>query len=211
MLPFAVVRSQTIIEPMKRRYKILLVVAGHARRGRGRPAAGAQSRLGLRHCTADCRRRTPMKGWVHRCYGGPEIVQYEELRKARAAKTRVIVKVRAASVNPLDWHYMRGKPYIMRMMGSGTRRAHGSAVGRGLRRRRGVGRQERHEVQARRRSVRRPRRRVLRVRARAREPQHRAQARERFVRAGGRDSDRGHHRAAGAARQRKAQGRRRKC
>ena len=31
----------------------------------------------------------------------------------------VIVKVRAASVNPLDWHYMRGKPYIMRMMGSG--------------------------------------------------------------------------------------------
>jgi NADPH:quinone reductase-like Zn-dependent oxidoreductase len=26
----------------------------------------------------------------------------------------VLIKVHAASVNPLDWHYMRGKPYIMR-------------------------------------------------------------------------------------------------
>jgi NADPH:quinone reductase-like Zn-dependent oxidoreductase len=60
-----------------------------------------------------------MKGWVHRCYGGPEIVQYEELPKPIAADDEVVVRVRAASVNPLDWHYMRGKPYMMRMMGSG--------------------------------------------------------------------------------------------
>jgi NADPH:quinone reductase-like Zn-dependent oxidoreductase len=28
----------------------------------------------------------------------------------------VLIRVRAASVNPLDWHYMRGSPYIMRFM-----------------------------------------------------------------------------------------------
>ena len=28
---------------------------------------------------------------------------------------KVLVKVKAASVNPLDWHYMRGVPYIMRL------------------------------------------------------------------------------------------------
>ena len=30
-----------------------------------------------------------------------------------AEDDEVIVKVRAASVNPLDWHYMRGKPVLM--------------------------------------------------------------------------------------------------
>jgi NADPH:quinone reductase-like Zn-dependent oxidoreductase len=28
----------------------------------------------------------------------------------------VLVRVKAASVNPLDWHFMRGSPYIMRFM-----------------------------------------------------------------------------------------------
>ena len=56
-----------------------------------------------------------MKGWVHRCYGGPEILQFEELAKPVVEDESVIVKVRAASVNPLDWHTLRGKPYFMRM------------------------------------------------------------------------------------------------
>ena len=60
-----------------------------------------------------------MKAWVRRCYGGPEIVKYEDLEKPVAADDEVIVKVRAASVNPYDWHMMRGKPYVMRMMGPG--------------------------------------------------------------------------------------------
>jgi NADPH:quinone reductase-like Zn-dependent oxidoreductase len=46
-------------------------------------------------------------------------VTFEDLPKPVAADDEVIVKVRAASVNPLDWHYLRGKPYIMRLMGSG--------------------------------------------------------------------------------------------
>jgi NADPH:quinone reductase-like Zn-dependent oxidoreductase len=59
-----------------------------------------------------------MKAIVHRCYGAPEVLKLEEIEKPTPADNEVLVKVHAASVNPLDWHYMRGKPYIMRI-GSG--------------------------------------------------------------------------------------------
>jgi NADPH:quinone reductase-like Zn-dependent oxidoreductase len=35
---------------------------------------------------------------------------------------QILIKVRAASVNPLDWHFMEGTPYIMRAMGVGLRK-----------------------------------------------------------------------------------------
>jgi NADPH:quinone reductase-like Zn-dependent oxidoreductase len=57
---------------------------------------------------------TPMKASVYRCYGPPEVVKLEEVAKPLPAEDRVLVKVHAASVNPLDWHYIRGNPYIMR-------------------------------------------------------------------------------------------------
>lgn len=56
-----------------------------------------------------------MKAIVSRCYGSPEVLKLEEIAKPTAADDEVLVKVHAASLNPLDWHYMRGKPYIMRM------------------------------------------------------------------------------------------------
>jgi NADPH:quinone reductase-like Zn-dependent oxidoreductase len=105
---------------MKRRYKVLLWTAGTL------AVAVIGLRLIMSHdspCGAVpplAAGETPMKGWVHRCYGGPDIVQYEDLPKPVAEDDEVIVKVRAASVNPLDWHYMRGKPYVMRLMGTGV-------------------------------------------------------------------------------------------
>ena len=57
-----------------------------------------------------------MKAIVYRCYGSAEVLKLEEIPKPVAADDRVLVKVHAASVNPLDWHYMHGKPYIMRPM-----------------------------------------------------------------------------------------------
>jgi NADPH:quinone reductase-like Zn-dependent oxidoreductase len=58
---------------------------------------------------------TPMKAAVFRCYGPPEVVKIETIEKPAPADDEVLVKVHAAALNPLDWHYMRGEPYIMRL------------------------------------------------------------------------------------------------
>jgi NADPH:quinone reductase-like Zn-dependent oxidoreductase len=55
-----------------------------------------------------------MKAIVYRCYGSPDVLSFEEIARPTAADNEVLVKVHAAAVNPLDWHYMRGTPYIMR-------------------------------------------------------------------------------------------------
>ena len=55
-----------------------------------------------------------MKAIVHRCYGSPDVLRFEDIEKPTPADDQVLVKVHAASVNPLDWHYMRGTPYIVR-------------------------------------------------------------------------------------------------
>lgn len=56
-----------------------------------------------------------MKAIVYRCYGSPDVLKFEEVAKPVPADNEVLVKVRAAAVNPLDWHYMRGEPYVMRL------------------------------------------------------------------------------------------------
>ncbi|MEO7208074.1 MAG: NAD(P)-dependent alcohol dehydrogenase [Steroidobacteraceae bacterium] len=55
-----------------------------------------------------------MSAIVYRCYGGAEVLKLEQIAKPASADDRILVKVHAASVNPLDWHYMQGKPYVMR-------------------------------------------------------------------------------------------------
>src|SRR5277367_5555221 len=60
-----------------------------------------------------------MKAIVYHTYGPPEVLQYEEIEKPTPGENEVLVKVRAASVNPYDWHFMRGTPYIMRVAMSG--------------------------------------------------------------------------------------------
>jgi NADPH:quinone reductase-like Zn-dependent oxidoreductase len=55
-----------------------------------------------------------MRAIVHRSYGGPEVLRLEEIERPACPDDRALVRVRAASVNPLDWHYLRGTPYLMR-------------------------------------------------------------------------------------------------
>ena len=57
-----------------------------------------------------------MRAMVYRCYGAPQMVKLETLEKPRPAPDRVLVKVAVAAVNPLDWHYLEGEPYLMRAM-----------------------------------------------------------------------------------------------
>jgi NADPH:quinone reductase-like Zn-dependent oxidoreductase len=57
-----------------------------------------------------------MKAIVYRCYGPPEVLALENTVRPAPADDEVLVRVRAAAVNPLDWHFMRGQPYFMRLM-----------------------------------------------------------------------------------------------
>jgi NADPH:quinone reductase-like Zn-dependent oxidoreductase len=57
-----------------------------------------------------------MKAIVYRNYGSPDVLKCEEIEKPTAEDDEVLIKVRAASVNPFDWHFMRGTPYIGRIM-----------------------------------------------------------------------------------------------
>ena len=57
-----------------------------------------------------------MKAIVYDNYGSPDVLRCEDIEKPTAGANEVLVNVRAASVNPLDWHFMRGSPYGLRMM-----------------------------------------------------------------------------------------------
>ena len=56
-----------------------------------------------------------MKGIVYSNYGSPDVLKCEEIEKPTAWDDEVLIEVRAASVNPLDWRLMRGRPYIVRI------------------------------------------------------------------------------------------------
>ncbi len=61
---------------------------------------------------------TTMKAVTYRCYGSPDVLEYGDVEKPVPGENDVLIRVKAAGVNPLDWHYMRGSPYLMRL-GSG--------------------------------------------------------------------------------------------
>jgi NADPH:quinone reductase-like Zn-dependent oxidoreductase len=50
-------------------------------------------------------------------YGSPDVLELEKVDPPVVGVGQVLVGVRAASVNPRDWHYLRGLPYIMRPVG----------------------------------------------------------------------------------------------
>ncbi len=62
-----------------------------------------------------------MKAIVYHNYGSPDVLKLEEVPKPTPKDEEVLIRIRAASVNPLDWHYMEGTPYVVRTM-SGLRK-----------------------------------------------------------------------------------------
>ena len=48
-------------------------------------------------------------------YGSPDVLELAEVEKPTPKDNQVLVKVFAASANPLDWHKMRGEPVIARL------------------------------------------------------------------------------------------------
>jgi NADPH:quinone reductase-like Zn-dependent oxidoreductase len=56
-----------------------------------------------------------MKAVVYSEYGGPEVLRHVDIGMPTPADEEILVRVHAAAVNPLDWHFMRGTPLPMRM------------------------------------------------------------------------------------------------
>src|SRR2546421_1158903 len=83
--------------------------------------------------TNDCDRKTaaptnPMKAIVY-CDYGLSNLKLEEIEKPTPTDDQVLVRVRAASVNPYDWHFVEGSPKIMRAMGVGLRKPKDTRLG----------------------------------------------------------------------------------
>lgn len=57
----------------------------------------------------------PMTAVVYCDYGSAEVLRFAAVEKPVPGDNQVLVRVRAAAVNPLDWHYMRGTPYLGRI------------------------------------------------------------------------------------------------
>ncbi len=70
----------------------------------------------------------PMTAVVRCDYGTADVLRLAPVETPVPGDEEILVKVRAAGVNPLDWHGMRGTPYLMRL-GGGLRRPNDLRLG----------------------------------------------------------------------------------
>ncbi|MCE7055190.1 NAD(P)-dependent alcohol dehydrogenase [Algoriphagus sp. AGSA1] len=55
-----------------------------------------------------------MKAFTKSKYGGPDILRLEEVQKPIVQDDQILIKIKANSANPADWHILRGKPFFAR-------------------------------------------------------------------------------------------------
>ncbi len=63
-----------------------------------------------------------MKAIEYTQYGSADVLQLTEVAKPTPKDNEVLIKIRAASVNALDWRLMTGKPAIARLLIGGLRK-----------------------------------------------------------------------------------------
>jgi NADPH:quinone reductase-like Zn-dependent oxidoreductase len=68
-----------------------------------------------------------MKAIFNSEYGPPDDLRLCDVARPTIADDQVLVRIRAASVNPFDWHLMRGDPYLVRYF-MGLRRPKGGCI-----------------------------------------------------------------------------------
>jgi NADPH:quinone reductase and related Zn-dependent oxidoreductases len=56
-----------------------------------------------------------MRAFTRNRYGGPEVLQLDKVEKPSLKDDHILVKVVANSINPADWHILRGEPYFARL------------------------------------------------------------------------------------------------
>ncbi len=63
-----------------------------------------------------------MRAMVHHRFGSAsEVLQLEEVEKPTPGEGQLLVRVKASSANPYDWHFIKGHPYFIRLGPGGLR------------------------------------------------------------------------------------------
>jgi NADPH:quinone reductase-like Zn-dependent oxidoreductase len=57
-----------------------------------------------------------MKSVAYHEYGSPDVLELQERDKPPVPDDGVLVRVHATSVNPMDWYFLTGRPYFVRIM-----------------------------------------------------------------------------------------------
>ena len=64
-----------------------------------------------------------MRAIVQRRYGSPDnVLELRDIDKPAVIEDEVLVRVHATSMHPDVWHVVRGRPYVLRIMGAGLRK-----------------------------------------------------------------------------------------
>jgi NADPH:quinone reductase-like Zn-dependent oxidoreductase len=73
-----------------------------------------------------------MKAIVQDRYGSPDVLELRDIDKPEVGDHDVLLRVRAAGVDPSVWHFTTGLPYLVRIAGGLSKpkpRVPGSAFG----------------------------------------------------------------------------------
>jgi NADPH:quinone reductase-like Zn-dependent oxidoreductase len=57
-----------------------------------------------------------MKAIEQRGYGGPDQLELRDVERPEPTDEQVLVRVHVAAANPLDWHFLTGTPWLLRLM-----------------------------------------------------------------------------------------------
>jgi NADPH:quinone reductase-like Zn-dependent oxidoreductase len=60
-----------------------------------------------------------MKAIMYTKYGSPDVLQLKDVEKPMPKDDEVLIKIRAASVNAYDWHFLTADIFLVRLMGGG--------------------------------------------------------------------------------------------
>jgi NADPH:quinone reductase-like Zn-dependent oxidoreductase len=70
-----------------------------------------------------------MKAIVYTKYGSPDVLQLKDVEKPAPKDDEVLIKIRAASVNAYDWHFLTADIFLIRFMTGGLLKPKDSRLG----------------------------------------------------------------------------------